>query len=92
MVGPAQQLLLTQKAAVRTPTLCVLQQRVARAVVKLATLEPTGLDVVRFFFWCVRVLVLLLFYLFMYIFYRRSRIHTRKSFHDALYTYMRTFQ
>ena len=29
-----------------TPTPCVLQQRVARVAVKMATLEPTGLDVV----------------------------------------------
>ena len=41
-----QQLLPTPKEPVRTPTPCVLQQRVARVAVKMVTLEPKGLDVV----------------------------------------------
>ena len=46
MAVAAQPTRPTQKAAVRTPTPCVLEQRVARVAVKLATLELMELGVV----------------------------------------------
>ena len=42
----------TQKAPVRTPMPCVLQQRVARVAVKLATLEPMEPGVVSALIMC----------------------------------------